>query len=131
VRQIHIDRLRQIQKQIKKNPEHFSMSTFFYNPPDRRYSPIESLGILVPDMTACGTTACIAGWAIVNTGLKIRTDDCFKLGKEALGLTERQAYLLFFEQYWPMKFKKLDTSSDKKQAANAVARIEHFIKYRR
>jgi len=104
---------REIQKQIQKTPEKFSMSCFLtdqccYNPQS-----------IFQD--GCGATACIAGWAIVLSGVtKYPEELCFRKATVLLQLSDEQGQRLFFDCYWPTEF--LPSTSE-----NAVKRIEHFI----
>ena len=89
----------------------------------------------------CGTTACIAGHALLMEGFNIpktQTDSLpgvqrfispdgktlrpMPTARKLLDLTERQAERLFFAQDWPEQFK--ENCNDPKVAAN---RVKHFI----
>ena len=73
-------------------PERFDMNTFF----GRGLHYHEPAGALLTDHE-CGTTACIAGWAIVKWAPDHPHDGaCFTLAKDLLDLTERQADNLFY-----------------------------------
>lgn len=71
----------------------------------------------------CGTTACIAGWALrlsgtrhgMFTGTLISSKDAARL----LGLSMRDAEQLFFRINWPSPFTRNE---------HAVERIHHFIR---
>lgn len=101
--------------------------------------------------TECGTTACIAGHALIDAGYKVKSEkgpgwkpakffapdgrevEPEAAGRKLLGLTARQAARLFDDTEWPDQFK-YDGSFDLgfKAIYNdpkvAAARIDHFIK---
>lgn len=93
---MNIELLKKVKQAILDNPEHFDMSTFFDGCEGSNYEDDPKL------LGKCGTTACIAGWAIHLSGCPI-TDLDFEhdLGKDLLGLTEDQAQSLFYEDGWP------------------------------
>jgi len=94
----------------------------------------------------CGTTACIAGHALLMEGYKIPADQSFReheqqfispsgrmvkpfnAARKILGLTESQAEKLFAAYKWPIRFgggpcPDMDPNDPKR----AAARIRHFI----
>lgn len=127
-------RLRQIQKLILKYPQRFDLYNWYGvgAVPDKR----DRFIYVVPAMEApsCGTTACIAGWAVAKyDGTVIREDSMEKQAAEILGLTKRQAGRLFYIDDWPDAFldpyENARDVSDAITAANIAAdRIDHFIK---
>lgn len=134
--------LRRIQREILKEPRRFDMDNYF-------------------DMNAlqarCGTSACIAGWALVlkrHPGKPITETNFPKLarmaqrgvdrlsygrnavleerGIKALGITEEQAERLFYHAGWPQPFERLYSLAAglhlyQDAAEVACERIEHFI----
>ena len=93
----------------------------------------------------CGTTACIAGWALTLAGKRMRKfTNYMNQGRKILGLTQQEARKLFLVDNWPEKFQeRYDSDAEsvlssrvpakdiRKNALVAVARIEHFIKTRK
>jgi hypothetical protein len=107
---------------IEQAPEDFDMSSW----EGRRRNE---------DGEICGTTHCIAGWAIVlSTGqnfLRQWSDYPEKVSNEAarlLEISEEQADSLFHVFSWPGEFKHnwLD-NDDQGQAKTGIARIRHFM----
>jgi hypothetical protein len=80
----------------------------------------------------CGTTMCIAGWAIKLSGDDPRKYDSHleNRAKDLLGLTEKQVDDLFYAAYWPQKFSfKFSTAkTNEDRVMIAAERIEHLIK---
>lgn len=89
----------------------------------------------------CGTTACIAGWAVViNEGCRrpgqvpswLRGDTCQYSGEVALEIDDEQAMGLFYIGAWPRlfaeRYKEARSLLDYAGMAKAAAdRIDHFI----
>ncbi len=103
---MNIKLLEKIKLAIRAYPNQFDMSNWF-------------------DKNECGTTACIAGWAVAlnkNLPLNQAEDACIACEREAmkaLGLTFDEGQRLFYLGKWPPQFVY--------DSRNAVARIEHFI----
>lgn len=124
--EINVPLLRKIQKAIMASPGQLYMGDWFVSEPD--YIP------------KCGTAACIAGWAItLSMGVspleaKVRWESEHYQGptpEELLGLTDEQAYALFYASHWPAPFLEDYNEAGKSAKHNAkvtCARIEHFIK---
>lgn len=83
-----VELLRRIQKALREHPDRFDMDRWFYDPA-RGYADepaLDSWGQyvvegphLVPDVPmmkglteTCGTTACIAGWAVALSGERVQ-----------------------------------------------------------
>lgn len=66
-----------------------------------------------PIAPACGTTACLAGWAC-ELSLDCPTMDFFDNASKFLQLEERQAYFLFYHERWPRKFERAYEEADNK-----------------
>lgn len=87
------------------------------------------------DGEICGTTHCIAGWALVLTGGQnfLRQWESYpeKISSEAarlLEISEEQANSLFHVFSWPKQFKEGWFENDDQGAAETgVARIRHFM----
>jgi hypothetical protein len=79
----------------------------------------------------CGTSKCIAGWAVSLSGKKMRRSNGTgeeylpnkKKAASLLGITLDQADRLFFICNWPDAFFYMDGE----EAENAAKRIDHFI----
>jgi hypothetical protein len=138
---MNIKLLKRIIRKIRQEPKQFDMDTFFFK---RRRG--------VPN---CGTTACIAGWAIaLNKRLKpinaartldpsfasdgegVLTLECprnpEKHGAKALKLELEDAKRLFYTENWPCEFRQDHQNAETPRAKVNVTieRIKHFIKTR-
>lgn len=119
--------LERIRDCILQNPESFEMLYFvdgdFYIDSDTG-APAE-----------CGTSACIAGWAVAihdRVHLKSVEFQIRKRATEVLGITDEQADRLFFTPNWPKSLydRYFDASIDQIYAAAAsiaAERINNFI----
>ncbi len=78
----------------------------------------------------CGTTACIAGWALRLSGKRygLSKDGMFSSADaaSALGLKQGDALKLFFRINWPATFCNERYLADK--ISVTIARIHHFIR---
>ncbi len=130
---MNIPLLRRIQKRILKEPRQFQMDNWFNHSPS-----------VYPN---CGTAACIAGWAVTMSMKKgnpkkicqlltgaLTTDwtDNDKITRKAMKFlqldTPEAAKRLFIQSRWPSVFRFHPSSEGTPEyAANAVARIDHFI----
>jgi hypothetical protein len=126
---MNIPLLREVAQWTLDHPEHFDMHDYFSNVQVR-------LENNVPDITQCGTTACIAGTALyLRRG--IVNEECPRnyLGNSEdtashlLGIRSSQGYRLFHLSGWPEQLQadywRAETGEEK--ARIAAARIEHFI----
>lgn len=129
---MNIKLLRKIQKAIMQEPEQFDMDYWFQTKEG------------VPN---CGTTACIAGWALSLSQKKnplqvaVTIDKNFglfdysgvrNLAAKVLEITIEQADNLFIKTHWPRDFRyayrAAFTNGDMFIAADvAYHRINHFI----
>ncbi len=122
---MNIKLLKTVRDAILANPRQFRMETFF--------SFYDSAGNPAPK---CGTAACIAGWAIAihdGTKLSVAADDAWNEhdnAKKHLGLTQKQADILFYYEEWPHPFwERYEAAENVRAAAKAAAdRIDLFIK---
>jgi len=120
---MNVKLLRKIKKHILEEPNRLNMRTWgrHFDPPYRPKS-----------FPVCGTTACIAGWAVVlkaTTGTSVTNKlllNAYIDGQKALELDSAQADRLFYLQDWPSQFKY--GGSQRNKAKVTAARIEHFIK---
>jgi len=111
----HVKLLSEIARRIEKNPELFSMRNWF-------------------GQGLCGTTACIAGWAITLALGKEKPEwivptDFKPMAMELLKLNDAQATALFYADRWPYPFndKWFASLSVNERAQIACDRIRHFI----
>lgn len=121
-----IKRLKQIIGLVIERPDQIDMESYFNPQPSH-------------EVKHCGTTACIAGWAITlkrigkpepRQACRLRINEHVE-GWKALGIAESEADRLFYEDSWPENFKRrlarAGTGTDR--YARVVAdRILHFIK---
>ena len=125
---MNVELLRKVQKHILEEPKRFDMSTFAEWVMGSKYAP------------TCGTTACIAGWAVFlgkNVTLSaetVRMTWTNALGfedaaRELLGINRLQAEKLFYSFEWPQPYRqRFDEARTFKGKAEAAAdRIEHLI----
>ena len=133
-KKLNVKLLRKIQKHILEEPRRFFMGDFIEK--GRSGSMIPSDNGTEQVIPACGTVACIAGWACLFNGL--RKPNLMK-AKALLGLpdsldrpdwwTNGNGGALFYDDKWPTKFRtpygkaKLPMT----RAKIAAARIEHLI----
>jgi len=115
--------LREVQEQIRKEPEHFHMSWWNFDP-DSSTRPNRA-GVRYPCQT---TTHCIAGWCAVLGAFR----PPIKSYTDVLGVTGHQAKRLFYSGNWPNEFmvpyEKAEARLDHTEMAYiACARIDHFI----
>jgi len=123
-----IKMLREIKRRILAEPRQFDLHSWFFHDPEA-----------IPN---CGTSACIAGWAITiahNTNPEKASElidakggpkDPFLEGEQALGITDIQGYRLFLHENWPAPFDDQYQRYVRplNKAKVACARIDHFIK---
>lgn len=63
--------------------------------------------------SACGTTRCVAGWALHFDGQKVRADGSIpRRAREVLGLTVSESEALFFDTCTPSAFDLAVESDD-------------------
>jgi hypothetical protein len=135
-KKLNVKLLRKIQRHILAEPKRFIMDTWI-----RRGDPFEDL--MMPDaglpsivLPACGTAACIGGWALQLSGKRIATNTpVAKRAKAILGITPQNdddswpEDRLFITDNWPSEFYiRFEESQDPQERAQiACARIDHFI----
>ncbi len=126
--------LLEIKEKILLMPRNFKMSAFFSTILEYADKELNR----IPDN--CGTTCCIAGWAIslqteektplAGKMFKYRTDGLNEdLGAQYLDLTSSQAVRLFSANYWPEYFQDQYDAAETyiERAQIAAKRIDHFI----
>ena len=135
--------LKRVAERIVEAPQNFDMRDWFI---DKSGSTGE----------ACGTAACIAGEACLESGRAVWRNGQLELGpavpensflrrhqakgylpkhmswdeegRRALDLTEEQSNRLFYKEHWPAKFNRGGSMPGTPEyACNAAARIKHFI----
>lgn len=88
---------------------------------------------------ACGTAACIAGWAVLLgdgiTGKQLNdlnSNQIWERAEKLLGITPVEADGLFYEANWPLPYRDRydDATSQKELAEVGAERIDHFIEHR-
>lgn len=121
---LNVELLRKIQKHILEEPRRFMMGDVIYRgKPGEKWSDF-GLHYTIP---ACGTVACICGWACILGG-KPRTENDFATARELLGIED--CATLFYVSGWPDKYEQQwdDAATPQLRAEIAAARIDHFIK---
>jgi hypothetical protein len=143
-------RLTGVAKSILARPEHFGMDNWLLH--DESVSPS-----LAADEPWCGTTACIAGHAILLAGIPMAAVNSYSstisvtktpwplrkyvesgngilnlVAQGILGLSEDQASGLFHVIDWPLGFRRrymaAEAADDHLERARVTAdRIKHFI----
>lgn len=117
--------LRRIQKHVLAEPRRLQMAEFVEKgaPGERIYSD----GMLT-EIPACGTTACIAGWACLLSNAK-RIRNYGSRAAKLLGITRVQGSILFFTSGWPDQLAERYQGASTKAAQAEVLkeRIDHFI----
>ena len=89
------------------------------------------------DQWSCGTAHCIAGWALLLSGVPIDVEagltvsDEFPsiVAREVLQIDGKQGHRLFHEPAWPIDFfeRHFNARTRRKRAEIAAKRIDHFI----
>jgi hypothetical protein len=120
-RKLNVKLLRRIQKHILEEPKRFWMGWW------------ETSSIPDVNPAPCGTTACIAGWALALSGERIADYNPGVRAARILGLSADGYNKLFFSYAWPepflSRYERAEDNRNAKAMAKAGAdRIEHFIK---
>lgn len=126
--QPNFELLREVKRAILKYPRQFYMGNWF--------SLRDQVG---SNAGGCGTSACIAGWAIHLMGKHERLDETSKdynydeaeaRGRKILRLSFAQGNRLLFTSGWPQRYEKQLSGAQTTEAAAKVAarRIKWFIK---
>lgn len=133
--------LNRVIRHIRTNPKRFNM-----------YLWIARSG----GKTPCGTVGCIAGWCTVLSLDKVKKEELFKEAKSSseeeletmvmrlcgyssedwfqdvaqslLGITHKEAEVLFHVEGWPKQFDLNSEKTQKGKVEVAVKRIRHFMK---
>jgi len=139
---MNVTLLNQICKAIEREPRRFNMGDWI------SLDPFNDVYLPGSEQAPCGTTACIAGFAVMldscgvssspnpgawrSTMLDIVENDRCPIdrhAKDLLDLTEDQSDLLFYATAWPESFRNDYHSAPDAMAKARVAilRIKHFI----
>lgn len=125
MKKMNVKLLRKIQRHILAEPRRYNQNLW-----REEVDPADD------NHPACGTIACIGGWANVLTGHGAGSSGSWWQAQTALGLTCEQAGRLFDsvsaipDDMWPRKFARAYTNARRPltRARIAVRRIDHFIK---
>ena len=124
---MNIELLRKIRSSILENPQNFDMSTWF-DSEDGCDENLIGRGESCAVLDQCGTTGCIAGWALHLTK-SINTGNTFwEQAQKILELSKNQAENLFYVNNWPDKYR--DAYNDEAggdEAKITARRITAFI----
>lgn len=132
---LNVKLLRQVKRQILKEPAQFVMDLFFAQKEDIPWtSDLER-----SEIPNCGTAACIAGWTVALSQKKKPVDaqglawDDAEVASEHLGLDNGQGAELFYTENWPQELRDQFFASRtlKGRARVAARRIDAFIKEHR
>lgn len=141
---MNVKLLREIQDGVRLYPNQVGMEFWFFdaeNLAKENQDLVEENNNTCEEiLNNCGTTACIAGWALYLRRVplerfELKEDDdegdvdFEQTGRRVLGLTQAQADRLFFLKNWPSKFIARYKDGAESLRGEAVAdRIEHFIR---
>lgn len=112
--------LRKVQKHILEEPKRVHMSRFVFDQDE-----MDEYRLKPP---ACGTVACIGGWAAILGGKKESAGD--SVSGALLDINFGEGERLFYRSAWPTKFsERLDRAKPQTEAYAQVVsdRIDHFI----
>jgi hypothetical protein len=126
-RKLNVKLLRKIQRHVLDNPKRIDMDCFI----ERKAEELEAgRGLEHDTFPRCGTVGCIAGWAVtLSTKERIPYGQIAEKAKALLGLSDIQAYQLFYVNHWPILWREI-TNSQYQTRAHAklvVKRIDHLI----
>lgn len=128
---INVKLLRRVQKAIVEHAAHFDMSEWGVGASKADIMHDE------PPESECGTTACIAGFAVILRDGKARPSEAVALRAAKLLSLDYDSWdfgcngtRLFHVQHWPSKFYHRYSKAKRNltRARIAAERIEHFIK---
>lgn len=130
---LNVRLLRRIKKHILDEPRRFIMYGLVKRGrPGQLYYSDNGRTATYP---ACGTAACIAGWASILSGVKRPNNTCVAARRIGLNqewdnaLNSTQADNVFYSDLWPEPFRSLyrKAQTTPKRAKIAADRIEHLI----
>lgn len=129
---LNVKLLRKIQKHILEEPRRFMMASYVrWGKPGARIPREQRLPDQSHIFPACGTTACIAGWANILSGEPPYRAADPRLAVKRLGIKAEQAVPLFADLAWPDPFRDRyrKAKTPAQRAKIATERIEHLISY--
>lgn len=100
-----------VANQIEALPHRFDMCAYITGA--HRGDDTDTGMSLAEANVSCGTTGCIAGWAMMLdsqlANMIVRHDmGFFSIAAKALGMTHAEADILFFRGEWPDKYRAMD-----------------------
>lgn len=126
VQSMNVELLRKVQKHILEEPLRVDMGNWRIDGKFR----LESLGVKPEKIPACGTIACIAGWADLLANGRLDEDLIFARAIGALAIDDNQADILFHDDEWPadLYYEPYESQPGTKEYAACVSRrIDRFI----
>jgi len=117
-------------KQVELNLDRFNMANWIirldWEPTDgTRVKDVQTDGL-----HQCGTTMCLAGWIVAVHGQGMNPRMWIsEAATELVGLTEKQADLLWYLRMWPRRYEDAYLSADslEKSFSALKDRVEYFI----
>jgi hypothetical protein len=131
--------LTEVRDHILQHPRNFDMQHWgTISAPGRQMIRIDDGYVLKPEVTQaflrheCGTTACIAGWALILASKEGPRDLDLAVSATAAQVLEvdyEDGLRLFFSDDWPEQFKVSYWAANdlRGRAYVAAKRIDHFI----
>jgi hypothetical protein len=92
---VNIDRINKVADMTQQNPEHFNMNYWMESVGPSSWATSFPEEIAQADLFACGTTACIAGWACHLWGAEATGSHAESAAAQILGLDLATAKELF------------------------------------
>lgn len=97
---VNVERLNKVADMIQAYPEHFDMTYWVRTPTGKDTHWVRASDCAQEDLSQCGTTACIAGWACNLWGADVDPGlDVQDAAAAILGLDEYEAYRLFYADF--------------------------------
>ncbi len=108
---MNVELMNKVREAILDNPRRVDMGDFCYS------------------KEKCGTVGCIAGWAMILSGIKpsfIKAGDFspHNVGRDLLNISDEQAHKLFYVNSWPWQDIRIElykSNEGTKRYARAVA----------
>lgn len=129
---LNVALLQKVKAHILEEPNRFAMEDFWLSG-GCLLAAIEGKEIRPRKIPACGTVACIAGWACLLKGIPTR-DICHTRAAKLLRIPfnsgQGGSYSLFYSDSWPYKFRdKYNAARTAEQQTKvAAAYIDWFCK---
>lgn len=132
-RKLNVRLLRRIQKHILEEPRRFFMSGLLLRIKSKAQWMHEKQRSFDMASTppSCGTTACIAGWALVLTDNEKTRANRLSKAAELLGIHPNNTGPLFLSECWPSPFslRYANAKTPKQRVKVAVTRIDWLISH--